>query len=214
MEEIFLCSSYYLDYDHPAIESFVQKHILSCVDDKSKAISLYSAVRDHWRYNPLKVHTHKEDWRASEIIQRADGHCLDKSIILVACLRAVGIPARLHLAKVKNHIAVERIIERFGHDELTPHGMVDLLLNGSWLKVSPAFNKELCDKLNVEVLDFDGENDSIFQEFSKSGALFMRYIEDYGYFEDVPMDFIFHNMQENYGIFNFSAEANGVMYID
>jgi transglutaminase-like putative cysteine protease len=214
MEVTFLEKSYYLDYDHPSIQSFVHRHVEIGDDEKSKAISLYHAVRDHWRYNPLKIHTHKEDWRASEIIERVDGHCLDKSIILVACLRAVNLPARLHLAKVKNHIAVERIIERFGHDELTPHGMVDILLDGRWVKVSPAFNKELCDKLNVHALDFDGENDSIFQQFSKSGALFMEYIEDYGSFEDVPLDFIFQNMQENYGIFNFGAKANGVMYID
>ena len=67
-----------------------------------------------------------EKYRASIIAQRNTGNCVDKSIILIASLRALGIPARLHLGKVKNHIAVERLIEKLGSNELTPHGMVNV----------------------------------------------------------------------------------------
>ena len=35
--------------------------------------------------------------------------------------------------QVKNHIAVERLTEKFGSNELTPHGMVNVQLNGQWL---------------------------------------------------------------------------------
>lgn len=213
MSSAYLDQSYYLDYHDPAIQSFVSKHTEYATDQSSKVIALYEAVRDGWRYNPMRIHTLKEDWKASKIILRHDGHCLDKSILLVACLRAVGIPARLHLAKVKNHIAVERIIERFGNDELTPHGMVDVFIDHKWIKVSPAFNKELCDKLNVDVLEFDGVHDSVFQEYSRDGHVFMEYLEDYGHFEDVPLDFIFKNIQDNYGVFN-GLNAEGVMHIN
>jgi hypothetical protein len=34
---------------------------------------------------------------------------IDKAIIMIACWRAINIPARLHLGKVKNHIGVEDI---------------------------------------------------------------------------------------------------------
>ena len=118
--------------------------------------------------------------------------------MLIACLRGLQIPARIHLAKVKNHIGVERFIEKFGTDEITPHGMVDVFLDGKWLKISPAFNKELCAKCNVATLNFDGENDSIFHEFDNSGNKFMDYIDDYGSFEDVPVEFILNNFKENY----------------
>jgi hypothetical protein len=76
--------------------------------------------------------------------------------------------------------------------------MVDLFLDGKWLKVSPAFNIELCERYNIAPLDFDGENDSVFHEFDKAGNVFMEYLEDYGHFEDVPVEFIFENFKSNY----------------
>jgi hypothetical protein len=68
---------------------------------------------------------------------------------LIAGFRALGILARLQLGKVKNHIGVVRLTEKFGTNELIPHGMVNVNLNNRWLKVSPAFNKSLCRMYNV-----------------------------------------------------------------
>jgi hypothetical protein len=56
----------------------------------------------------------KEKYKSSHIAKKQSGNCVEKSIILIACLRALGIPARLHLGKVKNHIAVERLTENLG----------------------------------------------------------------------------------------------------
>ncbi|MEC8832596.1 MAG: transglutaminase family protein, partial [Bacteroidota bacterium] len=139
-----------------------------------------------------------ENYRASHIVQKSTGNCVEKSILLIAGLRGMGIPARLHLGKVKNHIAVERLIEKFGSNELTPHGMVNVNLNNKWLKMSPAFNKSLCEKLNVEPLEFDGENNSFLQAYNSAGTRFMEYTEDYGHFEDVPLEFMKKNIKEHY----------------
>ncbi len=65
----------------------------------------------------------KENFKASTISKKTKGHCVEKSILLISCLRALNIPARLHLGKVKKHIGVERLIEKFGPNELCtiPH---------------------------------------------------------------------------------------------
>lgn len=193
----YLASTYFLDYDHPLVQSIIQEFI-TINSVKEKAIGLYIKIRDGWRYNPYHFSFIKENYRASFIAAKTEGHCIDKTILLVACARGLGIPARIHLAKVKNHIGVERIIEKFGTDELTPHGMANLFIEGKWLKVSPAFNKELCNKCNVATLEFDGDNDSLFQEYDKEGNTFMEYLHDYGHFEDVPFDFIIRNFTESY----------------
>ena len=99
----------------------------------------------------------KEKYLVSYLLPRQEGHWIDKSILLIAGLRAMGIPARLHLAKVKNHIAAEKLIAKIGTNELTPHGMVDIFLNAKLIKVSPAFNATLCERYKVEPLGFDGE---------------------------------------------------------
>ncbi|WP_333968510.1 transglutaminase family protein [Aquimarina algiphila] len=194
----YLASTYYFDYETDKIQELVKEFKTDTLTPKEKAIGLYLKIRDEWRYDPYQISLIKEGYIASNIAQRPKGHCVDKSILLIACLRAVKIPARIHLAKVKNHIGVERLIEKFGTNELTPHGMVNVFLDGKWLKVSPAFNKALCRKCNVAPLDFDGENDSMFQEFNNAGNVFMEYLDDYGHFEDVPLDFIFNNMKEHY----------------
>ncbi len=194
----YLKSTEFLDYEHPEIQQLISEYNSKPLTDKQKAIQIYLKVRDGWRYNPYHICFEKECYKASTIAMKKEGHCIEKSILLTACLRAVGVPARMHLAKVKNHIGVERLIEKFGTNELSPHGMVDVFIEGKWLKVSPAFNIELCRIYNIAPLDFDGENDSIFHEYDKAGNIFMEYLEDYGHFEDVPIDFIHKNFMANY----------------
>tara|TARA_R110002074_G_scaffold57077_10_gene140544 strand:+ start:12267 stop:12902 length:636 start_codon:yes stop_codon:yes gene_type:complete len=194
----YLSPSYFFDYESKEIQHLIAEVQLDSISEKQKAIQLYVKVRDSWLYNPYSLSFTVENYRASEIAKKTKGHCIDKSIVLIACLRAVGIPARIHLAKVKNHIGVERLTEKFGSNELTPHGMVDAYINNKWLKLSPTFNTSLCNMLNVAPLDFDGENDAVLQEFNKEGNLFMEYLEDYGHFEDVPVEFIFKNAREHY----------------
>ncbi len=194
----YLKSTELIDYNSVEIQEIIEEFKSDELSDKQTAIAIYLKIRDEWRYNPYKLCFKAECYKASNIAKKEDGHCIEKSILLTACLRALNIPARIHLAKVKNHIGVERLIEKFGTNELTPHGMVDLFLNGKWLKVSPAFNIELCERYNIAPLDFDGKNDSVFHEFDRAGNVFMEYLEDYGHFEDVPVEFIFENFKSNY----------------
>ncbi len=194
----YLSQTFYFDYESDEVQELVKEFKNDILSPKEKAKLLYVKVRDSYRYDPYFLSFSKEHFKASNLAKRKKGHCIDKSIILIACLRSLGIPARIHLAKVKNHIGVERLTEKFGTNELTPHGMVDLLLDGKWLKVSPAFNQSLCKMCNVEPLNFDGENDSIFQEYNNEGMEFMEYLEDYGYFEDVPLEFMEANAREHY----------------
>ena len=202
----YLSSSYFYDYDHELIQDFVSE--FSYGSELAKAVGLYYKVRDGWRYSPYGVSIKKEYWKASYISTKELGHCLDKSILYVTGLRALGIPARVRLAKVINHIAVENLIEKLGTNELTPHGMVDVYLQGKWVKASPAFNKELCERCEVAPLEFDGQSDSVFQEYNREGKQFMEYIEDYGHFEDFPLDFVFNNLKEHYFKFIFGRNSS------
>jgi len=195
--------TFHFDYSNEKIQNiltFLKGN--ETISDKEFAIKAYKYVRDTWPYNPYRFSLINEDWKASEIITHKNGHCLDKAVILISLLRAVNIPARLGLAKVKNHIAIDDIIEKFGSDVLVPHGYVELFLNYKWVKATPAFNKELCELLKVNTLEFNGGHDSMFQEFDKSGEhVFMEYLEDYGTFNEVPLPFMFHLMQEHYPSF-------------
>lgn len=194
----YLSPTTYLDYNHTSIQALIADYKEKTQSDKAITIALYTKIRDDWRYDPYSIGLTENHYKASTIAEKNTGNCVEKSILLIACLRALNIPARIHLGKVKNHIAVERLTEKFGTNELTPHGMVNVQLEGKWLKLSPAFNQSLCHRFGVPPLDFDGENDSYLQQFNDKGDLFMEYLDDYGHFEDIPLAFMFENIKAHY----------------
>ena len=193
----YLAPTHYLDHSAAVIQDLVAP-LRMLATPRERAVALYYRVRDGWRYNPYRISLRPDDFRASVIAARPDGHCVDKSVLYIAGLRALSIPARLHLGTVVNHIAVERLTERFGTNELSPHGMVQVYLDGAWRKASPAFNRELCERCGVDPMDFDGVHDSVFQQYDRAGNRFMEYTEDFGTFADVPVEFMFATMARKY----------------
>ena len=86
-----------------------------------------------------------------------------------------------------------------GTDVFAYHGFSELLLNGKWVKATPAFNKELCRKHCVAPLEFDGRSDSIFQSADLEGNKFMEYLNMGNTYADIPVDIIVDGWKEVYG---------------
>lgn len=197
MHEAYLKETFYFDFHSGEIEELVGD-IRSLSTEQERIEQLYLKVRDGWRYSPLVIGLTRSHFVASSIYQKPEAHCIDKAILLIAGLRAVGVPARLHLAKVSNHIAAERLEKKLGTNELAPHGLVEVYHLGTWRKCSPAFNKELCELYNVDELEFDGTEDSVLQQYNRDHKKFMEYLDDYGHFEDVPLEQIKSIFRHNY----------------
>ncbi len=196
--ESYLQPNFFTDSTHENIIAFAEKHTQPAQNEIEKALSLYYAVRDNFWYNPNQISMRKEDFKASVQIARTEGHCIDKANVLAACARAVGIPSRLGFANVTNHIATEKLEKILGTNILVFHGYTELFLNGNWVKATPAFNKRLCEKLGVEPLYFDGEHDSVFQQYSPSGSKFMEYLHDYGQFAELPFEMMIGEWKKYY----------------
>lgn len=196
-----------IDFNHPVVADFRSSLLLEGKSDKEKVLAIYFAVRDSIRYNPFDIRFEAEALKADRVLQKGHGHCVDKALLFVTLCRAEGIPARIGLAKVQNHMGTAKLEEKLGTNVLAPHGYAEVYLDGKWIKCTPAFNKELCERLGVEQLDFDAENDSIFQAYDRAGGTFMQYLEDYGTFADLPVDFIKEVMEKTYPNL-FDAEGN------
>ena len=197
----YLQPDFFLDFEHPEVVAYVQAHRGPSSDTIDCAKALYFAIRDGFRYNPWEVEPEPEAFRASAVARRSKargGHCIDKAVLLVACCRSLGIPGRLHFANVRNHIGTQELQRLLGTDLLVFHGYAELYLDGRWVAVTPAFNRELCDHLGVAPLDFDGCTDSIFQEFDRGGGRFMEYMHDYGAFATIPYDMMVGAWDEHY----------------
>jgi len=190
-----------IDSDHPRVRNFARRTIEGATSPRERAMRIFYAVRDGWRYNPYEIRLTAEDMRASRLLERNEGHCIDKAVLMIAALRASDIPARLCLSKVKNHIALDQMLALLGSDELVPHGYLEAWLEERWVKTTPAFNRKLCDKLNVTPLEWDGREDAIFQAYDRQGGQFMEYLEEYGHFADVPLERIIELMRAHYPAF-------------
>ncbi|MCK7503491.1 MAG: transglutaminase family protein [Desulfobacterales bacterium] len=68
---------------------------------------------------------------ASTTLRTKRGWCVTKAVLLAACCRAVGIPARLGFADVRNHLTTTRMREQMKTDVFFWHGYTSIYLDGS-----------------------------------------------------------------------------------
>ena len=197
----YLQPGFFIDSDHPRVIEYAEQLTVGLNDPVQTAVKLYYAIRDGYRYNPYRIKRLPEDYKASTLLTRPiseGGHCIDKAGLLAACARVKKIPSRMHFANVRNHIGIEKLQKILGTDLLYYHGYAELYLGGKWLAVTPAFNQELCRYLNVAPIEFDGTEDSIFQEFDKSGNQFMEYVDDHGAFSEIPFEAMMAVWEKHY----------------
>ncbi len=196
--EKYLSPTYYLDSDHPAVEEFAHRSVRADSTPKEKAVALYYAVRDGFRYYPYDIVLRRSALKASFLLTKSHGYCIEKAVLLAAAARAVGIPARLGFVDVRNHIATEKLLQHLRSDVLAFHGYAELYIDGRWVQATPAFNRDLCDRLGVASLEFDGENHSVFQEYDAQQGLFMEYLHDHGVFDDMPYEEFVRTLSAHY----------------
>ena len=202
MEE-YLRPTRFLNFDHPAVAEYAHTAVEFVLapherTPKNVATALFYKVRDGIRYNPYRLSLDPEAFVASAIAGFSEGHCIVKAILLAACLRHWGVPARLGFANVRNHLSTPRFIEFLGTDVFAFHGYTDIFIDGRWLKATTAFNKTLCDKFDVAPLDFDGEADALFHQFDRKGNVYMEYVEDLGVHADLPYELMIKTFRLHY----------------
>ena len=185
--EQYLKETYFLNYSDKAIQAAIAANSSADATDLENAVSLYYWVRDQIYYNPYDVSFDPADYRASAILSAGHGWCVTKAVLYGAMLRGAGIPARLGYADVKNHLTSKRLSETMGTDIFYYHGYTDVWLNNRWVKATPAFNLELCEKGGLLPLEFDGTQDSIFHPYSGDGSRHMEYLHSHGSFDDLPL---------------------------
>jgi transglutaminase-like putative cysteine protease len=177
-----------VESSHPDIVAFAETAAGDAATPKQTAINLYYAVRDQIRYNPYISAIEVEAFRASKTLADKEGYCVAKAILLAAVCRARGIPARLGFADVRNHLSTEKMRQRMQTDQFYWHGYTDIYLDGRWVKATPAFNVELCEKFRLRPLEFDGAEDSIYHPVDVAGSRHMEYLKFRGVFAEPPLE--------------------------
>ncbi|MEN9399522.1 MAG: hypothetical protein RL632_623 [Bacteroidota bacterium] len=194
--EAYLKDTFFLDFNDDRFDAFLLP-IDATLPKDELAVALYVLVRDAFLYDPYHLDLTYEGLKASNVLTKRRAWCVEKASVLAACARRFGIPSRLGYAIVTNHIGVEKLTSYLRRDEIVFHGFVELFVNGSWVKCTPAFDTRICALSKVSPLEWDGKTDSLFQEYEQ-GRRFMEYLHFYGIFEDVPIQLMNDEMRTYY----------------
>lgn len=195
----YLAATWFIDCHSPAVRHRAEHATAGAASDEERAVRLFYAVRDGIRYDPYSVTSDPHDYRASTVLERRGAYCIPKAVALTALARAVGIPARLGFADVRNHLASEKLLAQLGTDLFVFHSFAEFRLADRWVKATPAFNIALCERFGVRPLEFDGRSDALFHEYSADGRLHMEYVAARGSFADLPFEKIMKAFTAYYG---------------
>jgi len=190
MEE-YLKGTGVIDCDSPAIRDTALAVTQGLSNDREKAVALFYYVRDRVKHNPYAPGHEIGDYRASATLERGSGHCEHKAVLLIALCRAVGIPSRLGLVDVRDHLLSPKFRNMIGGDNLLiQHGYAQLWIDGRWLHVSPAYDLVTCQRAGFVPVEFDGTADAKDSPVNAERRPHIEHVKDHGHFHDLPWDFI------------------------
>ncbi|TFG27460.1 MAG: transglutaminase [Promethearchaeota archaeon] len=186
----YLQPTEFLDFNRDRVRNKAHEITNGLESDKEKAIALFYWVRDNIKYNMYTYNPKiKANLKASVTLRRKNGFCMSKAVLLTALARTVGIPARIRMVDIINHKISPKIIALMKTNVFHCHGISEILINGKWLKLTPVFDKDTALKAGfVPLIEFDGNNDALFDSHDKDGNAFVEYVEDYGTYSELPID--------------------------
>ena len=167
-------------------------------DPCERAVRLFEHVRDDIRYTVRVDFADIEAYRATATLDRGNGFCVPKSILLVSLMRAQGIPSRLHFADLRNRLVPDDLRDLMGTDIFYFHGYVEVHLDGRWLKVTPSFDPATCRRRGIVPTCFDGRSDALLSPLDADGRPQFEYLRDRGPSADLPFEDLLATLYREY----------------
>lgn len=192
----YLKPTYYIDYDSPSVRHTSKEIAASHPEEAAK--SIFNFVRDKILYNPYSPFYRPEHYQASRTLERGEGFCIQKAVLLTALARAHGIPSRLLFADIRNYSVPQKLWGMMKTNLFVFHGYNELFIDGRWIKVTPTFDIGMCKRLNLRPVEFDGHNPATFHSHDLSGRRHIEYVADHGHFADLPFEEIMEGFSRAY----------------
>jgi hypothetical protein len=149
---------------------------------------LFDYARDTVRYSVSVPFDDLNDYLALNTLARGWGFCVQKSALLCALARAVGIPARLGFADIKNYLLPEYLDQMVPDKILYYHCFVEWRINGRWIKSTPSFDTRLTQERGWRLVVFSPEADGLLPSTDLAGQPHVEYINHRGWRLGVPLD--------------------------
>lgn len=217
--EKYLKNTAMLDYKSQQISDLIIEQKWNDMDEYAKIGAIYDYVQN----NILLGYNKYDDLTATQVLSDGIGQCNTKAILIMALLRAVGVPCRLHgtrVTKVFQRSLMPKIMAKLA-PPLIVHTWAEVYYNGEWLslegvitdkkyisglqKMFPDYKGKFFDyavavqDFNNLQIDWKGENTTVQQQ---------AVTEDLGVF-DTPDEFFNIYKQEYRGLKKFAYENFG-----
>ncbi|WP_291578686.1 transglutaminase-like domain-containing protein [Clostridium sp. UBA6640] len=144
-----------LNYNSIEIQNLIKNKGWRSLNEKEKIGSIYNFVKDEIKFGYNK----KDEMTASEVLRDGYGQCNTKSILLMALLRAVDIPCRIHgflIDKRMQKGALTGIIYALAPKKIV-HAWTEVYFNEDWLALEGVIiDKEYLDNVKNNLCKFNG----------------------------------------------------------
>lgn len=157
MDERYLRQTRLLDFGSPAISGLVEARGWRRLDPFDRIGQAYTYVRDETVFG----YNRADDITASEVLADGYGQCNTKGTLLMALLRALDIPCRLHGFTIHKELqrgVVPEPVYGLAPDNIL-HSWVEVAYEGRWISLEGF----ILDSPFLQVLqtEFAGEADSL-----------------------------------------------------
>lgn len=126
----YLKNTLLLDYENISIQNLIKEKGWNNLNDKEKINQIYLFVRDEISFG----YNENDSIKASKILSDGYGQCNTKSTLLMAFLRAVGIPCRFHGFTINKELqkgAISGIWYKLAPKEII-HSWVEVKFKNNW----------------------------------------------------------------------------------
>lgn len=199
--ENYLKETQLLDYRNKSIQELIEQKQWKKLEVVDRIKSVYNFVRDEIKFGYNKT----DDIPASEILKNGYGQCNTKATLLMALLRAVEIPNRIHgftIDKALQKGAITGIWYKLSPQNIL-HSWVEVSVSGQWYCMEGV----ILDK--VYLIKLQQENPECKTTFCGFGV----YTED---FQNPAIDWNLNNtyiqdkgINQDFGIFDTPDEFYG-----
>ncbi|TCB81619.1 transglutaminase-like domain-containing protein [Acinetobacter sp. ANC 4173] len=128
--EKYLKETPLLDYNHPSIKNLIQEKKWCKLNNIEQVKQIYNFVRDEIQFG----YNLKDSIPASAVLNDGYGQCNTKATLLMALLRAVKIPTRLHGFTINKSLqkgAIDGIWYMLSPQNIL-HSWVEVYINENW----------------------------------------------------------------------------------
>lgn len=122
-----------LDFKHPDVQSLIERKKWKLLSKQNAILAIYNYVRD----NIMFGYNLDDTLSASRVLSDGYGQCNTKGTLLMALLRAVDVPTRVHGFTIFNELqrgAIPNYLFVLAPKRIL-HSWVEVYLDGKWLEL-------------------------------------------------------------------------------